>query len=312
MRVGTYNLYLGADLSLLLGVRGTEELAERRAEVARQLRTTAFPGRAAALAQVVADEAPDVLAVQEACTWWADGTVLWDFAEELLPALEAAGAPYDVVVAQPTFGGSGSVVLEGRPTALRFVGSNALLVRRGGPVVVTGTDGGTFAAALHAPWEGDPEQRVVRGWCSARCRVGGTELLVVCAHTEAYAPLVRDAQRDELLALLPADGPLVIAGDLNATPDAVGLPGWLVDAWPAGGGTEADGATSGQAPDLANERSALTARIDYVLVRGARVEGCRRVGAEPADRRVTGMWPSDHAAVVADLRLPAGERAGEE
>ena len=45
-------------------------------------------------------------------------------------------------------------------------------------------------------------------------------------------------------------------------------------------------------------------RIDYVWVRGVTVRGCRVVGDQPGDRTTPHrLWPSDHAAVVADLEL---------
>ena len=85
--------------------------------------------------------------------------------------------------------------------------------------------------------------------------------------------------------------------------------GWQ-DAWTAAGHASDDeaGHTSGQAPDLANVDSLLRQRIDYVFVRDAAVTACARVGADPEDR-VEGRWPSDHAGVVAEVRLaPAAEQ----
>ncbi|GAA4662557.1 endonuclease/exonuclease/phosphatase family protein [Kineococcus glutinatus] len=78
----------------------------------------------------------------------------------------------------------------------------------------------------------------------------------------------------------------------------------LVDAW-----RFADEGVRGHTWDRRNPHVAAvhqpSARIDYVLVglpefsgRGA-VLGVHRVGAEP----VGGVWPSDHAAVLADLRI---------
>ena len=109
-------------------------------------------------------------------------------------------------------------------------------------------------------------------------------------HTEAYDEQVRNAQRDELVTLL-GDGPLVILGDFNAEPDAVGMPDGFLDAW-----QEVGGETCCQAADLRNEQSQLTQRIDYVWVRGVRVVRCKVVGVERED-----LWPSDHAGVLAEL-----------
>jgi endonuclease/exonuclease/phosphatase family metal-dependent hydrolase len=59
----------------------------------------------------------------------------------------------------------------------------------------------------------------------------------------------------------------------------------------------------------------LRRRIDYVFVRDATVAGARVVGDRQADRTASGLWPSDHAALVVDVALdvrPAadGIRAG--
>ena len=56
-----------------------------------------------------------------------------------------------------------------------------------------------------------------------------------------------------------------------------------------------------QRPDLANAESELTHRIDYVWVRGAEVTSACRAGHRQQDRTPNGLWPSDHAAVVARI-----------
>jgi endonuclease/exonuclease/phosphatase family metal-dependent hydrolase len=114
-----------------------------------------------------------------------------------------------------------------------------------------------------------------------------------------------------------ADFPPVLTGDLNAEPDsdevrllcghktAPAVPGHvLVDAW-----RYADPAEPGDTWDRRNPFVRAThepsSRIDYVLVgppgkRGVgHVVRAWRTGAEPVD----GVWPSDHAAVAAELAI---------
>jgi len=51
--------------------------------------------------------------------------------------------------------------------------------------------------------------------------------------------------------------------------------------------------------------SLLSRRIDLVLFRGDfGVMGTGVTGDDPADRTPTGLWPSDHAGVMATLQLP--------
>jgi endonuclease/exonuclease/phosphatase family metal-dependent hydrolase len=93
----------------------------------------------------------------------------------------------------------------------------------------------------------------------------------------------------------------VIVGDFHAAPDEVGVPAPWVDAWSR---TDEPGPTVGQAADLANQGSSLRERIDYVFVRDAVVVASRRIGHLADDKsRPHGLWPSDHAGVVADLEL---------
>jgi len=67
---------------------------------------------------------------------------------------------------------------------------------------------------------------------------------------------------------------------------------------------QAVGATCCQRADLRNEESLLDNRVDYVFSSGEfETLDSRRVGHRPKDR-IEGLWPSDHAGVVAELRGP--------
>ena len=67
----------------------------------------------------------------------------------------------------------------------------------------------------------------------------------------------------------------------------------------------AGGFTAGQAELLENVPSKLDHRIDYVLYqpRGVEAVAAEVLGEELEDRTPTGLWPSDHAGVVATLHL---------
>ncbi len=131
-----------------------------------------------------------------------------------------------------------------------------------------------------------------------------------CAQVRRIAEFVAEHAPDDGL-------PPVVTGDLNAVAESDEvrlLEGFLtepavpdlllVDAW-----RYAAPGDRGITWSRDNPHAAVTgepdARIDYVLVgmpRGAGaalVTGARVVGDRPRD----GLWPSDHAAVVADLRL---------
>lgn len=317
LRVATYNVYLGADLSLLLTVSDPDELTDRVKLVRGQLDVTRSGERVHAIAALLARERPDLVGLQEVARWTTaplgrDGTAgpeqdLADFQAELLTALAETGCAYDAYTVNHGFAGAMPVSDHER---VGVVGANVTLVRRDAPVEVVQERTGLFAAVYRAVTgiEGVTFP-VVRGWGAVDLRVDGAPMRFVNTHTEAYDAAVRDLQRDELLDLQRGVGaPVVLVGDLNARPETVGIPAPWVDAWTAG---EGRGLTFGQAADLANVDSALHERIDYVWVRGARVVGCVVVGDQPEDRTEPHLlWPSDHACVVADLSLDDGPDQG--
>jgi endonuclease/exonuclease/phosphatase family metal-dependent hydrolase len=305
MRVATYNLYLGADLSLVFGVRDRAALAEEAAVIRDQLTRTDFAARAAAVAAVLARERVDVVGVQELSRWSrivGDGPPeVWsDFLPELLDALTRAGEPFDAHAVNTNFRGGGRVAEQ---ESMEVVGANAVLVRRGGAVRVTGEETGDFTAMLRVPVGlDDLRVDIARSWGWVDAVADGQPFRFAVTHTEAYDAATRDAQRDELLARIGDPGvPVVLVGDFNSDPASVGVPAPYADAWVAAGNDAAGGLTCCQAADLSNPVGALAGRIDYVWVRDAAVTGCRVFGDGPSDRSATGLWPSDHAGVVADL-----------
>ena len=304
VRVATYNLYLGVDLALLFGVADLDELAAQVAVVRAQLDATRFTERAVAVAALLARERPDLVGLQEVSRWVSTGPdgehVLVDFLPTLLDALKTAGCGYDAHARSAAFGGA--LPVSGTEW-VSLAGANVTLVRRDGPVRVSAEATGTFAADYRVVTGIDRVTfPIERGWGRVDVRVAGRPLRFVNTHTEAWDRPVRDAQRDEAVAATDGvDVPVVLVGDLNAAPDAVGMPEGWTDDWTRGTG---DGFTNGQAADLANETSSLHERIDYVWVRGADVLSAWVVGDRPEDRTSPhGLWPSDHAAVVADLDL---------
>ncbi len=304
VRVATYNLYLGADLSLLFGATDLDGLAERVAVVRSQLAATRFDERARAVAGILAREQPDLVGLQEVSRWTSTSAagerVLVDFLPTLTAALRDTGCAYDVHAVDANFTGALPV---SDTEWLGVAGANVTLVRRGGPAVV-GEATATYTRTHRVVTALDRLTFPVRrGWGRVDVLADGRPLTFVNTHTEAWDDRVRDAQRDEVLTLLDGvDGPVVLVGDLNAGPDVVGMPRIWTDAWTGGSG---DGLTCGQAADLANPTGTLRERIDYVWGRGAQVHAARTVGDRPEDRTTPhGLWPSDHAGVVADVDLP--------
>jgi endonuclease/exonuclease/phosphatase family metal-dependent hydrolase len=113
----------------------------------------------------------------------------------------------------------------------------------------------------------------------------------------------------------PRSFPAVLCGDLNAEPHsdeirmltglaAVPVPGVMFrDAWRAAGNAD-PGFTCSRADPFFAANLDIEKRIDYVMVGTPKLGGAGQVlGARvDGDHAVGGMWPSDHLAVVAEMR----------
>jgi endonuclease/exonuclease/phosphatase family metal-dependent hydrolase len=160
----------------------------------------------------------------------------------------------------------------------------------------------------------------------ALIEVPGGPLPFFTAHLNSGVPEseVRCAQVRELAAFVAerATGPYppVVTGDFNAEPDfdeirlicgyktAPAVPGLvLLDAW-----RFADPALPQGTWDIAHELAVNFGRrpscVDYVLVGlpGPDGRGWVRTARRAGDVAIDGVWPSDHAAVIAELALPEG------
>jgi endonuclease/exonuclease/phosphatase family metal-dependent hydrolase len=169
-----------------------------------------------------------------------------------------------------------------------------------------------------------PGVNLIRGWVMANVTIGGRELNLVSAHPEPdLGPIanaaLRAAQVGEITSALRGKGPAVVMGDLNDVP---GSPMYRTmrrsgysDVWAILAPT-IPGLTSVHAPDLSNATPTFDKRIDYIFTKGfdrgqRKVVGeIRRFGINP-DARPVGplgpIWISDHAGLLATLRLPAVE-----
>ena len=165
-------------------------------------------------------------------------------------------------------------------------------------------------------------------WCATLVveLEGPVGRLVVAHHKPSWPfPLEVEREQQARRAALAVerhagDGPAVVLGDFDATPDAASTSFWrgrrsldgvsvcYQDAWETVRPGDAGFTFSAENPLVrAGEvATAVSRRIDYVLVRagwhGALLEvvRCDRF----LDRPVGGVWASDHYGVVADLAVP--------
>lgn len=318
--VMTQNLYFGADLTPAI-----EALATGNDLLILQALTTAyysafgtdFPGRMDAIAETIADQDPHFVGLQEAAVWKSGpgldpepaATIDADFVALLLTSLEARGLDYDVAVSAPGFQFEAPIVGPSGLVDVRLEISDVILVRadlKRSKVDITGVGSGSYTTILGPPFIPLP---FPRQWAYVDFELKGQPGRFVSTHLEAFSPLIRQAQAAELLAgPLATDRSVILLGDFNDQPgdgqaaDILLGPGGFTDAWAAKG--KGDGFTCCQAADLANAASELSERIDLILVRGnTKVKRAEVVGNEVGDKTDSGLWPSDHAGVVARIQI---------
>ena len=268
-------------------------------------------GRAARMADEIAAARPDVVSVQEAAVWTGPVRVncpgaatpyTIDAEAALLTRLAADGVHYAVVRQLDEFS---SAPLGLVPPGLSFIDRDVMLAQVEPP-------GQLSVANVHAqhystlvPILGLP---ILRGWISADVTLRGRTVRVISTHLESFNEPVQFAQGMELVAG-PANTtlPVIVAGDLNTGPGSAQQQtyGWLTgpagftDSWAAVNPGQ-DGFTDGYyTEDPFTPTSGPTERIDLVLVRG------NLVPAAVVLTGTTSPHPSDHAGVIATVRIPS-------
>lgn len=316
LKVMVRNVYLGADL-IPLATTPPEQFEEAAASRFRTVLRNDFTTRAKALAAEIQRYKPDVVGVQEAAMWRRgpkDGSatrandVIYDSTEVLLKELASRGQRYRVVAGRDWFDYEA-------PTAdgfdVRLTQRDVILGRVGRRVRFGKTFRGGFRDTFDPPTPvGVAPQK--RGWVGVDAKLGRRSFRFVTTHLEAYDPAIASKQMHQLLA-----GPLaskrrrsILVGDFNSDPRLGGS-----DDRGANRGKNAYGAaldadffnplkrreTCCFAEDLHVTGDPLDQWIDHVVTRPRmRAVSSARVGAS----QVGGLYPSDHAGIVATLRLP--------
>lgn len=344
LSVMTWNVYVGADLTQLLGVEYDWQVPCAVNDVWEDVVATDFPARAVAIADQIEAYAPHVIGLNEVSTFdfAVDDSKDLVFLEVLEAELASRGLAYDVPVdpttSQPAVSTNFQVQLPivfgecpAQPTeAITYTEYDVILLRD--DVSYTGANHDNFAQPLPLPLPGGVTLPKFSGWASVDIEHKDLPYRVFTTHiepadtgpcqTDAGLLFIHTEQAGELMQELDnSPYPVILTGDLNSDASGCTTPTYpslisdgFVDAWTLGRPL-GDGFTSNQADDLLNGASALWHRIDFVLYRDAfttrtgQFQGSAHaelVGEEQADRTPGGLWPSDHAGVVADLRIEPG------
>ena len=308
------NVYLGASLAPATSATTPAGFVTGVAQVFGTVLRTDFPSRADALAQEVATDRPDLVGLQEVARWTVTGPTpapSLDFLAILQARLAARGLDYRVAVV------SDNADIGPIPLAAPCTGPlGACTVRfQDRDVILVNADRSALEVANPRAGRYDAQTQLAtplgvesfdRGWTSVDARLDGKAFRFVNTHLEVEDdPAVQQAQGRELLAVAKAPRATILVGDLNSAADGSTTTTYADLA--ARGYRDAAasvGPTCCQSNTLTNPVSQLRSRIDLVLVHGAAqpVEA-HRTGDVPF-RTTPPYWPSDHAGVVATLRIP--------
>ena len=314
----THNTYFGADLRPVIAATSPQEVIAAVTEAWSHVQASKIPERALKIAQAIARVQPDLVGLQEIVQLFHGPfdrmTLEYDFLDLILEALRAHGVAYSIVAIQNDFDQPIPASADG--IFFRFVDRHAVLVRTtpASSIQPLRIHSGTFQN-LH-PLGESGLLAVPRSWIAVDAKVGAAEFRFIESHIESYEAGVQLAQAGELIAG-PAniERPVVMVGDFNSngnqdpavldcTPTYPALIGaGFRDSWAVVNPGDL-GNTGVQAADLRNPESTLDRRIDLILVRGEAVSvSATLVNATPDARTASGLWPSDHAGVLATLAI---------
>lgn len=317
LTVMSRNLYLGADIIPLASAPDLASFEQSAAQVWRNVEATDFPTRAKALAEEIRATKPDLIGLQEAAIWRRTPSgskgggqkanqVVYDYIRTLRSELRKLKLNYTVVIEQDEFDFQA-------PTALgydiRLTQRDAILKRVGTKVQTGKKRKGQYKTTFVVPTQAGTADST-RGWVSVDAKVGGKSFRFVNTHLEAYGDEIREAQAKELLG---SKGPLtskrtrtILVGDLNSDPKGETAQAAAYKAIEKAGFRNVFSTlpkTSGQNELVNNTTSELKSSIDHILVRPRQTVLDTEVVGDSSSDRISGLWPSDHAGVVAKLRL---------
>lgn len=332
--VMTRNLFVGAPVEMIYAPGAN--IPDAAAQLWAWVQSTDFEERADAIADEIATAQPHAIGLQEVSIFNIftnfDGTSFdpvpvqsLNFLEVLLAKLAERGLTYWPVSNSENFQGAVPMFLEGSPTGLGLIALadfDVILVRD--DVTWSNPQNANFNRNLIVPLMGQYLE-ILRGWASVDLNVEGLDFRFVTTHLEPEHPdpTVQVDQGNEVIAALtnwtlPGDPdlPTILTGDMNSAADGSDTPTYgnfiaadFEDAWTQ----EGIGYTCCQDESLRIYPSQLVRRVDVILMRGdfgllePGINGAvhaKIFGDKISDLTLSGLWPSDHAGVYADIMLP--------
>lgn len=318
IQVMSQNLYIGADLSRLLG-------GESPAAVLATVQETNYPERAAQIAKAIDEFNPDLIGLQEVSditvfTTTGQTVLKLDYLQILLDALAARGESYGV--ASTVNDSDVTLPIDGPPTTATTFGKvvdRDVILYRKRTTTVSDPISANYTTNFTASVGGFPIE-FTRGYTGVDATVRGKTVRFVNTHLEVEnAPcasptglvICQDVQAVELQKALAAETlPTILVGDFNAVPGSTAYGtidngGWT-DSWNVREAYRVEsGFTCCQSEKLLNRASELNQRIDQIWLSDGdfRRTGITTtvVGDWDARKTPSGRWYSDHGGPFARI-----------
>ncbi len=335
--VMTRNLFVGAPVEMIYAPGA--DIPQAAADLWAWVQSTKYEERAAAMADEIARNRPHAVGLNEVsifniitpcplgppfCPPIAEVPTeqTLDFLQVLLTKLGERGVMYQPVSVTANFQGYVPMYDAQSSTGLSLIvlaDLDVILVRH--DVGWSNPQNDNFDRNLIVELAGQ-QLEILRGWASVDVSVNGRDFRFVTTHLEPNEPdpTIQVDQANELMDVLanwtrPGDPslPVIVTGDMNSAADGSDTPTYgnfidagYVDAW----GPIRPGYTCCQPEHLTNTRSQLDRRYDVILLKGdfgyllplRTAVFAWRVGHRLRDKTPSGLWPSDHAGVVAAMR----------
>jgi hypothetical protein len=333
LTVMTRNLYLGAEIQSLSKVETVGEFYAGVQAALAQAAANNFPERAVTLATEIAEKKPHLVGLQEVFNYTVNGfnaqPPFRDYLDDLLQALDDQGTPYYVAAVVKNFditlpiNGMEFGVLD-RDVILAREDVDTEIVNLGSFCIRPSLDGCNYQIVAQFPSPVGPIA-FERGFIAVDTIYGR----LFSTHLEVRDPdpdnplsaYIQSVQAAELLAMInaanviyPPIGPVIVVGDINSSPEHQPAGGIIPtpytqfinagfdDAWTLSPG-KPKGFTCCYAENL-SELADLYERVDMIFTDTLPLNvKANVVGNDESGQTPSGLWPSDHAGVVATMEF---------
>ena len=322
LTVMTRNMDNGTDFGPIFTAQTGPELVAAVTATYAEIQASNIPERAEAIAKEIEATQPDLVGLQEVFTYRTGPyggpatTVTYDALQSLLDALEQRGLHYAPVLILTNLTAEVPAVdlSSGNLFDVSATDHDVVLARTDLPVsqLKLGNIQAqhfTTIATFPNPLLGALE--IPRGWISVEGKKRGKPFRFVTTHLESFSFEVQALQASELVSG-PANTelPVVFAGDFNTespSNDPSGNAAYQIlvgagftDAWSAIHSGEQGSTWPLHGEDPYTPSATPNQRIDLVLSRGqTHPVTADLIGNESSDLTSSGLWPSDHAGLVA-------------